>query len=87
MTIAFEQNESDPSYFKVDAALPETIRTKPTTRTKSVNITSVHRECVKHGVDLAFNQKTAACHFINYYICRYRRAGRYPMFKFKANIG
>ncbi len=31
MTTAFKQNKQDTSYLKLDGALPETIRTTPTT--------------------------------------------------------
>ncbi len=33
----FKQNKYDTSYLKLDDALPETIRTKPTTRTNVVH--------------------------------------------------
>ncbi len=47
MTIAFEQNKSDTSYFKLDDALPETIRTKPTTMANLACFTS---DKVRHNV-------------------------------------
>ncbi len=34
MTVAFKQNKSDPSYFKLGDALPETIRTNLTRFTR-----------------------------------------------------
>ncbi len=76
-TYALKQNESDPSHFKLDDALPETVRTKPTTRTNLACFTrdrvSKHNVCPQ-GTWETWRQlgrlvkETAAWYFIGYYV-------------------
>ncbi len=89
MTVALKQNKSDPSCFKLDDALPETIRTKPTTRTNLACFTrdkvSKHDVCPQGtwGQLGRLIKETAACYFIGYYVGAYRHAGVYLIFNLK----
>ncbi len=83
MTIDCKQNKYDQSYLKLDDALPEIIRTKPTTRTNLACFTrdkvSKHDICPQ-GTWETWRQlgrlieETAACYFISYYISKYQPA-------------
>ncbi len=83
-TIAFKQNKSDPSYFKLHDALPETIRTILTARAHLTCFTRdkvSKRDVCPQGTWETWRRlwhlvkETAACCFIDYYISRYRCAG------------